>query len=59
MIQIAMYIARSFWSLPVISEALPWLEGALRFDTANARAALYLGMAYYFWGVIAEFDRRV
>ena len=28
-------------------EALPWLEGALRFDRADARASLFLGMAYY------------
>jgi len=30
------------------TEALPWLEGALRFDHADARTALFLGMAYYF-----------
>jgi adenylate cyclase len=30
------------------AEALPWLEGALRLDRANARAAYQLGMAYYF-----------
>ena len=30
------------------TEALPWGEGALRLDPANARAALYLGMTYYF-----------
>jgi TolB-like protein/class 3 adenylate cyclase/Flp pilus assembly protein TadD len=29
------------------AEALPWLEGALRLDRSNARAALYLGIAYY------------
>jgi TolB-like protein/class 3 adenylate cyclase/Flp pilus assembly protein TadD len=30
------------------AEALPWLEGALRFDRADARASLFLGIAYYF-----------
>jgi adenylate cyclase len=30
------------------AEALPWLEGALRFDRANGYAAAYLCMAYYF-----------
>jgi tetratricopeptide (TPR) repeat protein len=30
------------------AEALPWAEGALRLDRANARAAFYLGMTYYF-----------
>jgi tetratricopeptide (TPR) repeat protein len=30
------------------AEALPWLESALRLDNANARAAFYLGTAYYF-----------
>jgi TolB-like protein/Tfp pilus assembly protein PilF len=30
------------------AEALPWLEGALRLDRSNARAAFHLGMAYYF-----------
>ncbi len=30
------------------AEALPWIEGALRFDNANARATFYLGTAYYF-----------
>src|SRR5262249_46452927 len=30
------------------AEALPWLEGALRLDNANARATFYLGTAYYF-----------
>ena len=29
-------------------EALPWAEGAPRVDPANARASLFLGMAYYF-----------
>jgi len=28
-------------------ESLPWLEGALRFDRTDARASLFLGMAYY------------
>jgi adenylate cyclase len=30
------------------AEALSWIEGALRLDRTNARAALYLGTAYYF-----------
>ena len=30
------------------AEALPWLEGALRFDRANGVAAARLCMAYYF-----------
>jgi len=30
------------------AEALSWIEGALRLDSANARATLDLGMAYYF-----------
>jgi adenylate cyclase len=30
------------------AEALPWLEGALRFDHFNARTAHLLGIAYYF-----------
>jgi len=29
-------------------EALPWLEGALRLDNANARATFLLSTAYYF-----------
>jgi adenylate cyclase len=29
-------------------EALPWLEGALRLDSANARATFLLGTTYYF-----------
>jgi hypothetical protein len=33
---------------------LPWLEGALRLDRANARAAYQLGMAYYFLDRYAE-----
>src|SRR5258708_290964 len=30
------------------AEALPWLEGALRFDRANSFAATRLCIAYYF-----------
>jgi adenylate cyclase len=30
------------------AEALPWLQGALRLDSANARATFLLGTAYYF-----------
>jgi adenylate cyclase len=30
------------------AEALPWLEGALRLDSANARATFLLSTAYYF-----------
>src|SRR5438132_2823297 len=30
------------------AEALPWIEGALRLDRANARAAFQLGLSYYF-----------
>lgn len=30
------------------AEALPWLEGALRFDRANGYTAAHLCMAYYF-----------
>ena len=29
------------------ADALPWLEGALRLDRANARAAFLLGITYY------------
>jgi adenylate cyclase len=36
------------------SEAVRWLEGARRFDRANVRATLYLGMAYYFLDRYAE-----
>jgi adenylate cyclase len=36
------------------AEALPWLEGALRFDRADARASLFLGMAYYLLGRYGE-----
>jgi tetratricopeptide (TPR) repeat protein len=32
------------------AEAVPWSEAALRLDPANARAAFYLGMAYYLLG---------
>ena len=38
------------------TEALPWAEGALRLDPANARAAFYLGMAYY---LLARYDDSV
>jgi adenylate cyclase len=31
-------------------EAVPWLEGALRFDRADARAAMNLGIADYLLG---------
>jgi adenylate cyclase len=30
------------------AEALPWLQGALRLDPTNSRAAFLLGMTYYF-----------
>src|SRR5207245_4117127 len=30
------------------ADAVPWLEGALRFDRANARAAVYIVRSYYF-----------
>jgi TolB-like protein/Flp pilus assembly protein TadD len=36
------------------AEALPWLEGALRFDRANGFAATKLCMAYYFLRRYAE-----
>ncbi len=36
------------------AEALPWLEGALRFDRANGVAATNLCMAYYFLRRYAE-----
>jgi TolB-like protein/Tfp pilus assembly protein PilF len=36
------------------AEALPWLEGALRLDSTNARATLYLGTAYYFLDQYSE-----
>jgi adenylate cyclase len=36
------------------AEALPWLEGALRFDRANGFAATRLCMAYYFLRRYAE-----
>ena len=35
-------------------ESLPWLEGALRLDSANARATFLLGTAYYFLGRYGE-----
>ena len=35
-------------------EALPWIEGALRLDNANARATFYLAQAYYFLGRYRE-----
>ena len=45
------------------SEALPWVEAALRFDQANASAAMQLCMANYFLGrdadAIAACDRVV
>ena len=45
------------------AEALPWIEGALRFDPANARTALYLGVAYYLLGrygeAVAALDRAL
>ena len=36
------------------AEALPWLEGALRFDAANGFAASKLCMAYYLLGRYAD-----
>jgi TolB-like protein/Tfp pilus assembly protein PilF len=36
------------------TEALPWVEGALRIDPANTRAALHLGIAYYVLGRYGE-----
>jgi adenylate cyclase len=36
------------------AESLPWLEGALRLDSANARATFLLGTAYYFLGRYGE-----
>ena len=42
---------------------MPWLEGALRFDRANTRAAVYIGMAYYFMDryeeAVEAFDRAL
>ena len=42
---------------------MPWIEGALRFDPANARTALYLGQAYYLLGrygeAVAALDRAL
>jgi TolB-like protein/class 3 adenylate cyclase len=36
------------------AEALPWLEGALRFDRAHALASQHLSMVYYFLGRYGE-----
>jgi class 3 adenylate cyclase/TolB-like protein/Flp pilus assembly protein TadD len=36
------------------AEALPWLEGALRFDRAHALASQHLCMVYYFLGRYGE-----
>jgi adenylate cyclase len=36
------------------AEAVPWLEGALRFDRADARAAMDLGIADYLLGRYSE-----
>ena len=36
------------------TEALPWLEGALRFDRANTRATRAIGTAYFFLGRYAD-----
>jgi len=41
------------------AEALPWLEGALRFDRADARASLFLGMAYYLLHRYGEVVERI
>lgn len=41
------------------AEALPWLEGALRFDHAAFRAPLSLGIAYYFLGRDREAVERL
>jgi adenylate cyclase len=45
------------------SEAVPWLEGALRLDGSNSVAALQLGIAEYFLGkydaAIAALDRAL
>jgi adenylate cyclase len=38
----------------IAAEALPWLEGALRLDHADARASLFLVMAYYLLGRYGE-----
>jgi hypothetical protein len=40
------------------AEAMPWLEGALRFDRANARAAFLLGTTYYFLDRYGATGRR-
>src|SRR5262249_7059230 len=45
------------------ADAVPWLEAALRFDRASTRAAVYIGMAYYFLGrfdsAVEAFDRAL
>jgi len=45
------------------AEAVPWLEGALRFDRANTQAAVCIGMAYYFLDrydeAVEAFDRAL
>lgn len=38
------------------AQASPWLDGALRLDPTDARAAFLLGMAYYFLG---RYDKAV
>jgi TolB-like protein/Tfp pilus assembly protein PilF len=45
------------------ADAVPWLEAALRFDRANTRAAVYIGMAYFFLdryeNAVEAFDRAL
>ena len=41
------------------AESLPWLEGALRLDGANARATFLLGTAYYFLDRYGEFIEAI